>query len=49
MIILSVMIGFGIGNVFGRNSMKQIMTDLLNQMIDGAKNAASKAKEHKGE
>lgn len=49
MIILSVMIGFAIGNVYGRASMKQIMTDLLNQMIDGAKKSSITAQRTKGE
>ncbi len=40
MVILSVMIGFAIGNVWGKETMKRTIADLLNKLTEGLKLAA---------
>ena len=42
MCILCVMIGFAIGNIWGKETMKRTFSDLLKKMIDGL-NMASKS------
>jgi hypothetical protein len=37
MIILAVMIGFAMGNVYGQQKMKMIFNDLLNKLTNGMK------------
>ncbi len=37
MILLSAMIGFAIGNAWGKETMKRVMTGLLDQMIRGVR------------
>lgn len=45
MVILAAMIGFGIGNVWGKEVMKRTLQSLLEQMITGMKNATSNNKD----
>ena len=45
MIILSVMIGFAIGNVWGKETMKRLFSETLNKMIEGLKASQSIKKE----
>ena len=42
MIILSAMIGFGIGNAWGKATMKHLFSELLSKMTEGLKLAAGK-------
>lgn len=49
MIVLSVMIGFAIGNVWGRESMKRTMSGLLEQLTKGISAAAKQREIKKGE
>ena len=52
MVILAAMIGFAIGNVWGKEVMRRIMQGLINQVIDGLKMAAEanvKHEDKKGE
>ena len=44
MVVLSVMIGFAIGNVWGKETMKRIFSDLLQKLTEGLKVAASEQK-----
>jgi hypothetical protein len=37
MIVLAVMIGFSMGNVYGQQKMKMIFNDLLNKLTNGMK------------
>ena len=41
MIALSVMIGFAIGNVWGKETMKKLFSEILNKLTDGIKAAAN--------
>lgn len=46
MAVLCVMIGFAIGNIWGREKMKKTFSDLINSLGDSlSKAAASKKKE----
>ena len=47
MIVLAVMIGFAMGNVYGQQKMKMIFNDLLNKLTNGMKVIAGT--EEKGE
>ena len=52
MVVLAAMIGFAIGNVWGKETMRRIMQGLINQIIDGLKTAAGmnvKHEDKKGE
>lgn len=49
MIVLSAMIGFAIGNSWGRYAMKQMINNLLTQFIGNAQKAASQDATQKGE
>ena len=42
MIILSAMIGFAIGNAWGKAAMKHLFSELLNKMTESLKLAAGK-------
>ena len=46
MCILCVMIGFAIGNVWGKETMKRTFSELLKKMIDGL-NLVAKASDEK--
>ena len=39
--ILCTMIGFAIGNVWGKETMKRTLSELLQKMIDGLNHATS--------
>ena len=41
MCVLCVMIGFAIGNVWGKEMMKKTFSDLMSNLTEGLKNAAS--------
>lgn len=41
MCILCAMIGFAIGNVWGKETMKRTLSELLQKMIDGLNRATS--------
>jgi len=49
MVVLSAMIGFAIGNSWGRYAMKQMIINLLTQFIGKAQKAASQDETQKGE
>lgn len=49
MVILSAMIGFAIGNIWGKETMKRTMQELLNQIISGMKTVSNKKEEKRGE
>ena len=40
MIILSVMIGFAIGNIWGKETMKRTFAELISKLTEGLKIAA---------
>jgi hypothetical protein len=42
MVVLSAMIGFAIGNSWGRYAMKQMINNLLTQFINKAQDATQK-------
>lgn len=42
MMVLCVMIGFGIGNAWGKATMKHLFSELLNKLTEGLKLAAGK-------
>jgi hypothetical protein len=45
--ILTTIIGFSIGNVYGQQKMKMILSDLITKMTDGLKTISTQDK--KGE
>lgn len=45
MIILSAMIGFAIGNAWGKATMKHMFSELLNKMTESLRLAAGKVGE----
>ena len=47
MIVLAAMIGFAIGNVWGKETMKRTFTELISKLTDGLKLAASQAEQNK--
>lgn len=49
MMVLCAMIGFAIGNVCGKESMKRIFSTLLDQMLKGIQSAGGKTGDTKGE
>ena len=44
MAVLCAMIGFAIGNVYGRESMKKTVATLFDSLTKGLKNASEQAK-----
>ena len=40
MIVLAAMIGFAIGNAWGKEAMRRTLSGLLNQLIEGMKRAS---------
>lgn len=42
MMVLCTMIGFGIGNAWGKATMKHLFSELLNKLTEGLKLAANK-------
>lgn len=49
MIVLSAMIGFGIGNAWGKATMKHLFSELLNKLTEGLKLAAGKGSDKEKE
>lgn len=50
MMILCAMIGFALGNIWGKEVMKKTLSGLLKQLIEGMKSASSTGHgERKGE
>ena len=47
MVILSAIIGFAAGNVFGQTKMKMIFNDILNKLTEGMKAVANRKEEAK--
>lgn len=47
--ILCVMIGFAIGNVWGKESMKRTFSELMNHLVEGLKMASGKTENKKEE
>lgn len=45
MMILSVMIGFGIGNIYGKEMMKKTLSDMIKTFIASIEKAAKDKKE----
>ena len=49
MVILASIIGFAIGNVWGKESMRRTLSGLLAQLTDGMKKAVETEVRKKGE